>query len=80
MFNMTQQSELAAQKANLDLGCTKSSVASRVREGILPFCSGEMRPGPPQDKKDMRPVGASPEEGHKRRVIRELGISPVKTE
>ena len=34
---------LAAQKANcpaqLYFGCTKSSVASRVREVILPLCS-----------------------------------------
>ena len=35
--DMTQQCALPAQKANRTLGCTKSSVASRAREGILPL-------------------------------------------
>jgi len=35
--DMTQQSVLAAQKANCILGCIKSSVASRSREVILPY-------------------------------------------
>jgi len=38
-LNMTRQCALAAQKANHILGCTKSSVASRAREVILPLCS-----------------------------------------
>jgi len=33
------QTATTAQKANHALGCTKSSVASRSREGILPLCS-----------------------------------------
>jgi len=34
----------AAQKANHTLGCIASSVASRVREGILPLCPALVRP------------------------------------
>ncbi|GAB0192692.1 cAMP-dependent protein kinase inhibitor alpha [Grus japonensis] len=36
-LNMTQQSVLAAQKANGDLGCITNSVTRRSREGILPL-------------------------------------------
>ncbi|GAB0200485.1 mitochondrial enolase superfamily member 1 [Grus japonensis] len=43
-FNMSQQCALAAQKANRVLGCIKSSVTSRLREGTLPLCSPLMRP------------------------------------
>jgi len=43
-LNMTQERALAAQKANCTLGCIPSSVASRAREGILPFCSALVRP------------------------------------
>ncbi|KAK4821641.1 hypothetical protein QYF61_026108 [Mycteria americana] len=57
---MSRQCALAAQKANCTLGCTKRSVASRSREGILPLCSALLRPHlqycvqlwSPQHKKD----------------------------
>jgi len=60
-LNMSRQCALAAQKANRTLGCTKSSVASRAREGILPLYSALVRPHlesciqlwSPQYKKDM---------------------------
>lgn len=38
-LSKTWQCTLTAQKASLDLGCIKSTVASRVRETILPLCS-----------------------------------------
>jgi len=43
-LSMTRQFALADQKANHILGCIKSSTASRLREGILPFCSALVRP------------------------------------
>ena len=60
-MDMSQQHALAAQKANHTLGCIQSSVASGLREGILPLCSALVRPRlesciqlwSPQHKKDM---------------------------
>jgi len=43
-LNMTWQCALTAQKASCALGCIKSSVASRAREGILALCSALVRP------------------------------------
>ena len=42
-LNMTQQCVLAAQ-SSCTMGCIKSSVVSRSREGILPLWSGLVRP------------------------------------
>jgi len=60
-LDMSWQRALTAQKANHILGCTKSSVASRSTEGILPLCSALVRPHlesyiqlwSPQHRKDM---------------------------
>jgi len=60
-LDMSHQSALTAQAANRILGCIKSSVASRAREGILPLCSALVRPHlescihlwSPQHRKDM---------------------------
>jgi len=58
---MTQECAITAQQANRALGCIPSSVASRVREGILPLCSALVRLPQesciqiwsPQHRKDM---------------------------
>jgi len=60
-LDMSHQSVLAAQKANHILGCINGSMASRLREGILPLCSALVRPHlescvqlwSPQHKEDM---------------------------
>ncbi|KAM9591246.1 uncharacterized protein ACIBXB_006119 [Morphnus guianensis] len=59
--NMSRQCVLAAQKTNPILGCIKRSIASRLREVILPLYSTLVRPHleyciqlwGPQHKKDM---------------------------
>lgn len=43
-LNMKQESALAAQTGNGDLGCSRRSVASRPREVILAPCSALMKP------------------------------------
>jgi len=60
-LDVSHQCALAAQAANYILGCIKSRVASRLREGILPLCSALVRAHlescvqlwSPQHKKDM---------------------------
>jgi len=60
-LNTSRQCALAAQKATRTLGCIKSSMGSRAREGILPLDSALIRPHlescvhlwSPQHRKDM---------------------------
>jgi len=60
-LDTTWQCALTAQKANYILGCNKRSVASRLREVILPLFSALVRPHlescikrwSPQHRKDM---------------------------
>jgi len=83
-LNVTHQYALTAQKANHILCCTKSSVASRVSERILPLCSALVTPHPescvqlwsPQHRKRHGDVGAGPEEAMK--MIN--GLEPLSSE
>jgi len=71
-LNMTWQCALTAQKANRTLDCIKSSTASRLREVVVPLCSGETAPHvlhpalEPSAQERHGPVGVGPEEGHKK--------------
>lgn len=43
-LNWSEESALAAEKAQDVLGCTGQSAACRSREGVLPLCSALVRP------------------------------------
>ena len=69
---MSQQSAITAQKANCILGCSKSSVASRVREKSYPYALlCETSPGglcsdvKSSVKERCGPIGAHPEKVHR---------------
>ena len=69
-LDMSQQCALAVQKGNSILGCIKRSVASRLREVILPlYSAGETSPGVLHADMEFsvqeRPVRLLPEKGHK---------------
>jgi len=69
-LDMSHQCALAAQKANHILGCIKRSMASRLREVVLPLCTTLVRPHLESCNPALEPerhgcVGVGPEEGHK---------------
>ena len=72
-LDMSQQCALTAQKASRTLGCIKRSMASKLKEVILPlYSTGEASPGVlhPRVERSVPerhgPVGARPEKGRKR--------------
>lgn len=80
-LNVSWQCVLSAQKASHTMDCTKSSVASKEKKGIVLLYSAFMRPhqspvfscGAPAQEGSIR---ASPEEGH---VDEGWSTSPMKT-
>jgi len=70
---MSQHCAHSVLNANCILGCIQSSVASKARGGILPFCTVLVRPHlehcihmwSPQYRRDVDPLGVYPEKGRK---------------
>ena len=73
-LDMSRQCVLAAQRANRVLGCIKRSMASRLREVILPLYSALVRPYlellcsalEPLAQEGHGTVGAGPKEGYRK--------------
>ena len=82
---MSQQCAFKAKKANGTLGCTKKSMASRLREVILLFYSALVRPclnycvqfWGPQFKKKTR-ISSKESSVGPQRCLRVWSISPMR--